>query len=92
MLAELLELRMTTRINNNTTPPTTQTVGLFIHPGASAGAVVVVCVSVELVCELPVSCANAYTPDIKQIHNRKILETEFVIAVFIRLKLLFTDT
>ncbi len=91
LLDEPRALSTTTSIKSNTTPPTTQTVGLFIQPGASAGAVVVVWVSVELVCELLASCANAYTPDIKHIHSRKHFEIEFVIVFFIRLKLRFIN-
>ena len=86
LLAELLEATIATMINSNATPPTTQTVGLFIQAGASAGVDVVVCVSVVFVWEASVaSWANAYTPDIRQRNNRKHFEAALIIVFFIKL-------
>lgn len=86
LLAELREATIATMINSNATPPTTQTVGLFIQAGASAAVDVVVCVSVVFVWEASVaSWANAYTPDIRQRNNRKHFEAALIIVFFIKL-------
>ncbi len=76
-------------INRKATPATTQTMGLFIQAGAGAGDDVVVCVSVELVCVLEASCANAYVAEIIERNNRKNLERILAIVFFITVVLVF---